>query len=318
MSLFEHDGVSFGSGMEEEGLDFLKNDNLLKVGREDELNDRGSSPMKVEKVEKVENHEKVQVQGSPNEGMKERMVRYNPHMMTMRVGMNGMMFVNPREICLDPFYTPKRNTGYVNVFRHLQEDMMNPEGPVEMNESENEGQGKGSQGEGEEPSLMDSNPLESEEMIKESELEDGETDDNFSKRKYEEEEEELNDFKLPASKSPIMEAMSFCAIKKLGIEVGECKDKTDTSEAQVVFKVTDFEKYYRISSSICSKQNPTEDIGSRVKSLRRWFTNFPKKKDRKDNSPFSLEVKPEVSKKVHDMLEKYRCMVNVKKRRRMK
>jgi hypothetical protein len=125
-------------------------------------------------------------------------------------------------------------------------------------------------------------------------------------------------FKLPASKSPIMEAMAYCAIKKWGIEILDCKDKTEDSPAIVVFKVLDFEMYYKYSCMICSKQNPTEDIGSRVKSLRRWFTNFPKKRDRKENPQFILEVKPEVAKKVYDMIEKYRCFVNVKKRRRVK
>jgi len=152
--------------------------------------------------------------------------------------------------------------------------------------------------------------------------EDGENsnDDKNLKRKIEEELDDNlpNGYKLPATKSPIMEAMSYCAIRKWGIEIEECKDETENSIACVVFRVIDFEKYYRCSSEICSKQNPTEDIGSRVKSLRRWFTNFPKKKDRKENPQFLLEVKPEVSKKVHDMVEKHRCMLNVKKRRRMK
>jgi len=125
-------------------------------------------------------------------------------------------------------------------------------------------------------------------------------------------------FKLPASKSPIMEAMSYCAINKWGIEIHECKDDSDGSPASVIFKITDFEVYYRYSSTICSKQNPTEDIGSRVKSLRRWFTNFPKKRERKDNPQFLLEVKPDVAKKVYSMIEKYKCLVNVKKRRRLK
>jgi len=81
-----------------------------------------------------------------------------------------------------------------------------------------------------------------------------------------------SDFKLPASKSPIMEAMVVCAIKNWGISIHR------NSPNQVVFRVSDFDRYYKISRTICSKQHPTEDIGSRVKSLRRWFDNFPKKK----------------------------------------
>jgi len=107
-------------------------------------------------------------------------------------------------------------------------------------------------------------------------------DDGERKRKLMDDIDDDNEvpigFKLPASKSPIMEAMTFCAIKRWGIEIIEYSDSTEDSSAKVVFRVIDFEQYYKYSCQICSKQNPTEDIGSRVKSLRRWFVNFPKKK----------------------------------------
>jgi len=141
------------------------------------------------------------------------------------------------------------------------------------------------------------------------------------KRKFEYDDEDLEvpeGFKLPASKSPIMEAMAYCAIKRWGIEIVETQDQTDKNPARVIFRVLDFDQYYKFSCIICSKQNPTEDVGSRVKSLRRWFTNFPKKRDRRDNPQFYLEVKSDVSKKVYDMIEKYQCLVNVKKKRRTK
>jgi len=142
---------------------------------------------------------------------------------------------------------------------------------------------------------------------------------NEKKRKYDDlnEEEIPYGFKLPASKSPIMEALAYCAINKWGIEIIQCEDQNDESTAKVVFHVIDFEVYYKYSSAICSKQNPTEDIGSRVKSLRRWFVNFPKKRDRKDLTNFSLEVKSEVAKKVYEMIEKYKCEIkgNFKRRR---
>jgi len=145
-------------------------------------------------------------------------------------------------------------------------------------------------------------------------------DDGDRKRKFDESED--NDtpigFKLPASKSPIMEAMAYCAIKRWGIEIVQCSDSTDDCPAKVVFRVLDFEQYYKYSCLVCSKQNPTEDIGSRVKSLRRWFVNFPKKRDRRENPQFTLEVKPEVSKKVFEMIEKYKCQISVTKRRRTK
>lgn len=150
----------------------------------------------------------------------------------------------------------------------------------------------------------------------------GEEEVNEKKRKYDDVNEEGEiplGFKLPASKSPIMEALAYSAINKWGIEILQAEDQTDETEAKVVFHVIDFEVYYKYSSAICSKQNPTEDIGSRVKSLRRWFVNFPKKRDRKDLNNFSLEVKSEVAKKVFDMIDKYKCemKVNNKKRRIM-
>jgi len=128
-------------------------------------------------------------------------------------------------------------------------------------------------------------------------------------------DEELLD-RLPASKSPVMEALSYCAIKKLGIEIYECKDESEISTASVVFKVIDFDMYYKYSSAICSKQNPTEDIQSRIKSLRRWFTNFPAKRERSDSQEFLLQVKPELAKKVHDMVGKHGCIESIKKRRK--
>jgi len=119
-----------------------------------------------------------------------------------------------------------------------------------------------------------------------------------------------SDFKLPASKSPIMEAMVVCAIKNWGISIHK------SAPNQVVFRVSDFDRYYKISRAICSKQHPTEDIGSRVKSLRRWFDNFPKKKDRQDNPNFLLAVKANGTKKVNEMIERNTRLMGVQKRRR--
>jgi len=112
------------------------------------------------------------------------------------------------------------------------------------------------------------------------------------------------DFKLPASKTPIMEAMVVCAINGWGLSV------LKSSPSEVIFRVTDFDRYYRVSRAICSKHRPTEDIGSRVKSLRRWFINFPKKKDRQENPSFSLSVKPNTCKKVHGLIERNSKLLN--------
>jgi len=262
--------------------------------------------------------------------------RLNPHTMASMAMSRGEMggnrngiYVNPNCVSRDPFYLDRPRT-FSSVFK-LENVVY----------SKNSKGGDGDQGfskiyreEGLQGLIKENVQLSEKERgdiekdinigkdisVCESEYDDIRDNDeseisvNKLKRKYD--ELDIPDgYKLPVSKSPIMEAMSYCAIMGWGIELEECKDDPRPS---VIFRVTDFEKYYHYSSAICSKQNPTEDIGARIKSLKRWFSNFPKKKDRKEKTQFSLEVKPDVSKKVYNMVEKYRCQVNVKKIRRMK
>lgn len=110
-------------------------------------------------------------------------------------------------------------------------------------------------------------------------------------------------FKLPVSKSPIMDALCYCALQGWGLRVVQNKRSTLSSAAEVVFLVEDFDRYYRISRSICSKQNPTEDIGARVKALRRWFSDFPTKRDRTESDEFYLHVRGAGVKKVRSLLD---------------
>jgi len=115
----------------------------------------------------------------------------------------------------------------------------------------------------------------------------------------------IRDFKLPASKSPIMEAMVVCGLNGWGIEITK-------NEPEIIFKVTDFNRYYRISRVICSKQRPTDDLGSRIKALKRWFVDFPKKKYCCNNS-FCLTVKPKIVKKVLEMIDRNEVYKNFDK-----
>jgi len=90
--------------------------------------------------------------------------------------------------------------------------------------------------------------------------------------------------KLALSKSPVLEAVIYCALNKWGIEMlpfGQDK--------KLCFKVTDFDKFSVYSAKINSKGKPTTDVSSRVKALRRWFDGIPKVKDRK--IPFIMSVK---------------------------
>jgi hypothetical protein len=122
-------------------------------------------------------------------------------------------------------------------------------------------------------------------------------------------------FKLPASKSPVMEALVVCALNGWGVDILKNNRHTSNTKAEVEFRVSDFNLYYTLSRRICSKQRPTDDLGSRIKSLRRWFTNFPKKRDRCENS-FNLTVKPEEAKKVSEIIEKNSRSLGLVKRRR--
>jgi hypothetical protein len=118
-------------------------------------------------------------------------------------------------------------------------------------------------------------------------------------------------FKLPASRSPIMEALVVCALNGWGLKIAKNIKATPTQSAEVVFKVNDFNHYYNISCSICSKQSPTEDIRSRVKSLRRWFVSFPKSKERTVN-PFYLMVKPAFVNRVGQIIQTCRSKRKIK------
>jgi len=109
-------------------------------------------------------------------------------------------------------------------------------------------------------------------------------------------------FKLPASKSPIMEALVVCALNGWGLTLVKNIKSGPNQPVEVVFKVTNFNQYYQTSCSICSKQTPTEDIDARVKALRRWFVSFPKSKDRYVQ-PFCLKVKPAFANRVSEIIQ---------------
>lgn len=122
----------------------------------------------------------------------------------------------------------------------------------------------------------------------------------------------IKDFKLPASKSPIMEAMVVCGLNGWGIDIVKKGDHSNSNIPEIIFKVTDFNRYYRISRVICSKQRPTDDLGSRIKALKRWFVDFPKKKYCCNNS-FILTVKPKIVKKVLEMIDRNEIYKNLDK-----
>jgi len=125
-------------------------------------------------------------------------------------------------------------------------------------------------------------------------------------------ESELSKVKLQASKSPIMDALVYCALNRWGIELLE--DKGDN----IRFRVFNFQKYYKYSGIICAKQNPTEDMASRIKALKRWFPDFPTKRAGNLEEAFEIIVqapskqdnKPQ---KLHEIIEKQRRLLGLHK-----
>jgi len=150
-------------------------------------------------------------------------------------------------------------------------------------------------------------------------------DDETKKRRSlvnmnnEEEEEDMDDTKLPPSKTPIIDAILYCALKgEYGISI-EYRD-----DSKILFKVTDYDRFYEKQKRVCSKQNPTDDESSRIKTIQRWFKNFPTKKERSKTNQtiffFSVEksVSEDKFKKIIKIMEKLECSINVNKRRRTK
>jgi len=117
--------------------------------------------------------------------------------------------------------------------------------------------------------------------------------------------------KLAPSKSPIMDALVYCALNNWGIRL--LKQEGD----DIQFEVTNFKMYYKISSKICAKQNPTEDQGSRIKALKRWFPDFPSRRERGLlPSPFTITVskgcrKDNKPKKLHEIIDRNRHVMKV-------
>jgi len=129
---------------------------------------------------------------------------------------------------------------------------------------------------------------------------------------------DIDDFKLSPSKTPIIDAIIYCALKEEGITI-ESRDNT-----KILFKVTDYEIFYEKQKQVCSKQNPTDDESSRIKTIQRWFKNFPTKKERSKTNQtifyFSVEksISEDKFRKIGKIIEKLEAILFVNKRRRTK
>jgi hypothetical protein len=125
----------------------------------------------------------------------------------------------------------------------------------------------------------------------------------------------VGDIRLETSKSPILDALVYCALKGWGMRI--VKNEGD----DIRIHVDDFQKYYSCSAVICSKEHPTEDQSSRIKALRRWFPDFPAKQDEVIvlNRPFEVHVQRPASKdnkpkKMRDIIKRMQAFMTSESR----
>jgi len=121
--------------------------------------------------------------------------------------------------------------------------------------------------------------------------------------------EEDPSFKLGTSKSPVIDALVYCALKNYGLKFKQI------SSSKIEFMLFNFPIYYQKSQEICSKARPTEDVNSRVKALQRWFHNFPTYKVAMKLEPclFSLQYdsNPENFGKLMAIIEKEKSVLQM-------
>jgi len=128
--------------------------------------------------------------------------------------------------------------------------------------------------------------------------------------------------KLSASKSPVMEALIYCAFNRWGVEIvkqGSTEDewKLDTEHGLgnrtglIAFKFFDFDLLSSCLERVNAKHKPTTDPGARIKALKRWFDGIPCVRNR--NEQFIATIKKtEQASKVKEMI---RRMLRIYKRR---
>jgi hypothetical protein len=115
--------------------------------------------------------------------------------------------------------------------------------------------------------------------------------------------------KLPASKTPVIDAFIYCSISNWGVSIKPSPDRVPTT-----FVINDFNKYWELSQKICSKPAPTETQVARLKALRRWFADFPGikkiKSVKEGKEPIIIKVKQERLPEVVTIIKKYSQMIN--------
>jgi hypothetical protein len=127
--------------------------------------------------------------------------------------------------------------------------------------------------------------------------------------------------KLSASKSPIMEALIYCAFNSWGVEIVKQGPSGDwvpdlefglnSKSGVIAFKFSDFDLLSDCLERVNSKNKPTTDPGARIKALKRWFDGIPCVRNRNDQFVATVKRTEQLS-KVKDMI---RRMLKIYKRR---
>jgi len=69
--------------------------------------------------------------------------------------------------------------------------------------------------------------------------------------------------RLGLSKSPVLDALVYCALNHWGLQF--VNDKVPTRDERIAFIVDNFEYFLQCATSINSKNRPTNDTASRIK-----------------------------------------------------
>ncbi len=89
---------------------------------------------------------------------------------------------------------------------------------------------------------------------------------------------------LPVSRSPILDAFLYCALKGWGA------DLVIAERDELRIHVSDFSHYGRCSYLICPKPHPTEELNARLKALGVWFPGFRNAFDFAHGRPFDVSA----------------------------
>lgn len=113
-------------------------------------------------------------------------------------------------------------------------------------------------------------------------------------------------FRVPGSKTPVMDALICCALKGWGIRL------TTEQGDDIRFYMDDYVRYSAFSALICSLTNPTTDHSARIKALRRWFSDLPNDSEFvQGHQPFEIVVERGDGRprKVRILLKKMRALL---------